>query len=157
MSSFLKIVTNSFKLNLYFFKNLPLALIAGLKVLEANDLKVVVAVRYSFLTKNPFKSMYFACMAMAAELSTGVLVLNAVQESGKNISTLVSGLEAEFVKKGLGLLKFECINGKEIKEAIEKSIITKESQVIKTESIGYNQNGEIVSKFTIYWSVKYKF
>lgn len=156
MENFLKTVTNPLKLKLFFLTKLPLALIVGLKVVSANNSSAIVSVKYGYLTQNPFKSMYFACMAMAAELSTGVLVLNAVQESGKKISTLVTGLEAQFVKKGVGVIKFECLNGDDVQKALDLAIQTNESQEIKTESIGYNIEGQIVSKFIIFWSVKCK-
>jgi hypothetical protein len=35
------------------------------------------------INQNPFNSMYFAVQAMAAELSTGALVMYQIQKSGK--------------------------------------------------------------------------
>lgn len=156
MKNFLAIVNQPLKLKMFFLMKLPLALLVGLKVVSASNLKAVVSVKYRYLTQNPFKSMYFACMAMAAELSTGILVLNAVEIYGKNISTLVIGLEAEFLKKGIGMVRFECLEGEEINKQIKLSIDENIAKVIKTESIGYDENNNVVAKFVINWSVKCK-
>ena len=70
-----KLLLNSFKFKLFLLKELPMGFLAGMKVRELTEEKGVVTIPYKYLTKNPFKSMYFACLAMAAELSTGILCI----------------------------------------------------------------------------------
>jgi hypothetical protein len=55
--------------------------------------------------------MYFAVQAMAAELTTGVLIMQAIQESGQSISMLVLNNKSNFSKKAKGLITFTCEDG----------------------------------------------
>jgi hypothetical protein len=58
-----------------------------------------VCVATEELITKPFNSMYFAVQAMAAELSTGALVMYQIQKSGKKISMLVANNKGNFKKK----------------------------------------------------------
>ena len=61
-----KLLLNSFKFKLFLLKELPMGFLAGMKVCELTEEKGVVTIPYKYLTKNPFKSMYFACPKCAA-------------------------------------------------------------------------------------------
>ena len=76
---------------------LPMGFLAKLRVTELNIQKSSVKVPYNYWNKNPFRSMYFAVQAMAAELSTGALAL--LHTDGKNMSTLVTNLTSTYYKK----------------------------------------------------------
>ncbi len=154
--NFIKSVTNPFLFKLFLIQKLPLAWIAGLQIVEINNGKASVGLKYGYFTKNPFKSLYFACLAMAAELSSGILVLLHVNKSGKSISTLVVQMEATFHKKATGKVIFHCVDGEKIKNTIEQAVNTNEGQTITSTSTGYNENNEIVANFIITWSVKVK-
>src|SRR5437773_1785553 len=66
---------------------LPLAAIAGLRVRRLDAGACEVTVPFKWLTQNPFKSLYFAAHAMAAEMSTGALVLlHAAEHEGASVS-----------------------------------------------------------------------
>jgi hypothetical protein len=71
--------TYSFKLNFYFFK-LPAAFICGVRVKKLDEKECVATVKHRWINQNPFNSMYFAVQAMAAELSTGALVMYQIQK-----------------------------------------------------------------------------
>lgn len=133
-----------------------MAYLAGLKIVEFNEEKAVVSVPFKFLNKNPFNSIYFACLAMAGELSTGVLAMMNTYKMNPSVSLLVVGLEAVFVKKAVGLIKFECVQGKEFQTAVLESIETGESRKVVAESIGTDEKGDQVAKFRITWSFKAK-
>lgn len=152
----MQVFDSSLKFKLFLISKLPMAWIAGLKNLELTPERAVVGVKYGYWTKNPFKSMYFAVMAMAAELSTGLLALSHVYKSGKNISTLVYKMQADFNKKAVGKIRFICDDGPLLQGTIQKAIDTGEGQTIEMTSIGYNENNEQVAKFVITWSMKVK-
>ncbi|RMF25391.1 MAG: DUF4442 domain-containing protein, partial [Bacteroidetes bacterium] len=61
------------KLNLYFLKNLPSALWWGLRVRAISAEQAEVTIPFNWRTQNPFRSIYFAALAGAGELATGVL------------------------------------------------------------------------------------
>jgi hypothetical protein len=69
---------------------------------------------------------------------------------------LVVGVNIEFSKKAIGLINFTCIQGKEIQDCINKSIITKEGQTIDIITTATNQEGDVVAVFNIRWSFKSK-
>ncbi|MFN3640594.1 MAG: DUF4442 domain-containing protein, partial [Flavobacterium sp.] len=62
------------KLHAFLFIKLPSAFWCGVRVKRISEKECVVTVKHRWFNQNPFKSMYFAVQAMAAELSTGALV-----------------------------------------------------------------------------------
>lgn len=100
--------------------------------------------------------MYFAVQAMAAELSTGALVMRHIKESGSKISMLIVSNKATFSKKATGKITFVCQNGAEIAAAIQNAVISGEGQTCWMRSIGSNENGEVVSEMHFEWTVKAK-
>jgi hypothetical protein len=78
------------KLNKFLFFKLPAAFICGVRVKKLDEKECVATVKHRWINQNPFNSMYFAVQAMAAELSTGALVMYQIQKSGKKISMLVA-------------------------------------------------------------------
>ena len=89
-------------LNKFLFFKLPSAFMCGVRVKQIAENKCVVTVKHRWINQNPFNSMYFAVQAMAAELTTGALVMYHIKESGKNISMLVANNKGNFTKKLLG-------------------------------------------------------
>lgn len=144
------------KLNTFLLFRLPSAFISGVRVKEISSDTCIVTVKHRWINQNPFKSMYFAVQAMAAELTTGALVMFQIKESGKNISMLVANNKGNFTKKATGRITFTCNDGHLIKEAIEKTITTKEGQTFWMKSIGVNEKGEQVSEMDFEWSIRIK-
>jgi len=131
---------------------LPMVLIAGIRVKKLTTNDAIVSVPYKYVNKNPFRSMYFAVQAMAAELSTGALVI--LLSDDKNISMLVTNLESKYFKKAASKINFICLDGDKITMCIKRAIETKEGQTCVLQSKGYDVNGICVSEFNITWSLK---
>jgi hypothetical protein len=142
------------KLNLFLFLKLPAAFWSGVRVRSISNSLCEVAVKHRWINQNPFQSMYFAVQAMAAELSTGALVMLHIKASGHNISMLVAQNKSVFTKKATGKITFVCTQGNAIQEAIQTAILTKEGQTIWLTSIGNNANGEQVSEMQFEWTLK---
>ena len=100
--------------------------------------------------------MFWAVQGMAAELSTGAMVINQIRESGKKISMLVANNNANFSKKATGRITFTCEEGHLIGQAIERTIATGEGQTFWMRSLGVNEDGVTVSTFNFEWTVKVK-
>lgn len=154
--AFKKIISNPLRFALFKLVKLPAAFIAGLKVEYIDESKTVISVKHGWLNQNPFKSMYFAVQAMAAEMSTGLFPVGQTYKRSPSVSMLVVGLEAKFVKKATGLITFICTDGLLVCQTIEEAIATKEGRTIVCKSIGTNIDGEIVAEFYITWSFKAK-
>lgn len=143
-------------LNKFLFFKLPSAFICGVRVKQIDENKCVATVKHRWINQNPFNSMYFAVQAMAAELSTGALVMLQIQESGKNISMLVASNKSNFSKKATGRITFACNDGSLAGQAIQEAIATGEGQTFWMKSIGTNEKGEQVSEMDFEWSVRAK-
>ena len=144
------------KVNVFMLLKLPLAYLGGVRVKTVSEEQSTVEIRYKWMNQNPFKSMFWAAQGMAAEMSTGVLVMKAIEKSKEKVSMLVTHQEANFFKKARGTIIFTCAGGKEISEAINRSKETKEGQVIVLTSEGKNEDGVVVSIFSFEWSLKVK-
>jgi hypothetical protein len=144
------------KLNIFLFFKLPSAFWSGVRVKSISKEQCVVTVKHRWFNQNPFKSMYFAVQAMAAELTTGALVMMQIKKSGKNISMLVANNNSNFSKKATGRITFTCNDGHLIEEAIKQTIATGEGQTIWMKSVGVNEKREQVSEMNFEWSIKLK-
>ena len=144
------------KVNLFLFLKLPAAFWCGVRAKSINSHECTTTVRHRWISQNPFQSMYFAVQAMAAELSTGALVMNAIHKSNKKISMLVANNKATFTKKATGKITFRCSDGHHINEAIQKAIASGEGQTLWMKSIGTNEKDEQVAEFDFEWTIKVK-
>jgi hypothetical protein len=142
------------KLNLFSFFKLPAAFWSGVRVQSISDSRCEVTVKHRWFNQNPFRSMYFAVQAMAAEMTTGVLVMLHIKASGKNVSMLVAQNKSVFTKKATGRITFVCSQGDAIKEAIYEAIASKEGKTIWLTSLGKNEKGEQVSDMQFEWTLK---
>ena len=154
--AFRAIITNPIKYQLFLFNKLPMAFLAGLKLLTLQEDTAMVSVRFKWLNQNPFRSMYFAVMAMAAELSTGILAVAQTYKSNPSVSMLVVKCEGEFYKKAVGNIVFTCVDGLEIANAIQETITTKQGVTITAATVGKNEQNEVVANFVFTWSFKAK-
>ena len=144
------------KMNRFLMFKLPSAYLCGVKLKELDNRKAIVKVTYRWINQNPFKSMYFAVQSMAAELTTGVIVIKKIRESGKKISMLVTNHTGTFTKKAIGRITFTCEDGLLIDEALKQTIKTGEGQTIVMKSVGVDEAGDQVSVYSFEWSIRLK-
>ena len=145
-------------LSAYFLAKLPLAAMAGLKITRLDGDVCEVTVPYGWRTQNPFRSIYFAALSMAAELSCAGLALMAGRGAGKvePVSVLPVGLEGKFEKKATALTTFVCSDGPRLFQAVNEALRTGEGVTTTTDTIGRMADGTIVSTFKFTWSFKKK-
>ncbi|MFP9099368.1 DUF4442 domain-containing protein [Flavobacterium sp. RHBU_24] len=144
------------KLNTFLLFKLPAAYITGVRVQHIDSRLCAVRVRHRWINQNPFNSMYFAVQAMAAELTTGALVMLHIAESGRKISMLVANNKSTFTKKARGKITFTCTDGHLVGEAIAHTLATGEGQTFWMKSTGVDESGDVVSVLDFEWSVKRK-
>lgn len=154
--SFFKLIRNGLKFKLFLLTKLPMAFLAGCRVVEVSKDRCSISVPYKWLNQNPFDSTYFAVLAMAGEMSQGVLALGAIYKSNPPIAMIVTGLEAEFYKKAKGKIIFTCESGALLLETVAKAVVTGQGVRQWVESIGRNEAQEVVAKFRVEWSFKVK-
>jgi hypothetical protein len=152
----LTILKSKFWFRLFLMKSLPAAFFCGLNLNSLTEERSDVTVRFSWFTQNPFRSIYFACLAMAAEMSSGVLALVHSQHLTPKVSMLVMGMNAEFHKKAVGKIRFECNDGAKINRVIEDVVKNQIGLVCETHSKGFDEQGDCVADFFIKWTFRQK-
>ena len=153
---FIQLIQHPFKFRLFLLYKLPSAFFSGVRVKSIDETKILVTIPYKWFSQNPFKSTYFACLAMAAEMSTGLLAMMHTYNQMPEISMLVVGMEARYFKKATTVTTFSCEDGNEIKNAIHIAKNNAEGSSFKATSLGRNEKGELVAEFLITWSFKVK-
>lgn len=154
--AFIKKINSPFKFGFFLATQLPAAFFVGLKLHAFNKDNCSIRVKHTWRSKNPFKSMYFAAEAMAAEMSTGLLAFGHIYKRSPKVSMLVIKMEANYFKKATGKIVFTCNDGIAIQNAIEATTQTGEGKTLICNSIGKNEFNETVAEFTFTWSFKAK-
>jgi len=154
--TFSKLMKHPVKFRMFLFSKLPSAYFAGMRIKSFDETNCEVTVPYKWFTQNPFRSTYFACLSMAAEMSTGALSMGHLYKKRPPVSMLVIKTDGEYFKKATGITTFTCEDGILIKQAIEEAVSTNEAKTIIATSVGRNKADEIVARFKITWSFKLK-
>jgi hypothetical protein len=153
---FIRQITRKWTYWAYLFKAIPSALFSGVRVQHVHDEECIVSVPYSWFSRNPFKSTYFACLAMAGEMSTGVLAMLHIQDAQPKVSMLVTEMEAKYHKKATETTRFICKDGRLIQAAIQYSVSRGQPQTCKAYTVGIDKEGNCIAEFWITWSFKSK-
>ena len=143
-------------INLYTFLKLPSAWWCGVRIVTLTPEVCEAKVRLKWFNQNPFKSMFWAVQGMAAELATGILIMQGAKSSQSKISMLVINNKANFTKKAKGKLLFSCQPGDRIEKTFAALIETKESQTLWLQAKGTDEQGDIVSTFDFEWTLLLK-
>ncbi len=156
IEEFIQSMKHPVKFRMFLFYKLPSAFFSGVRIKSLSEQECTTVVPYKWFSQNPFRSTYFACLAMAAEMSTGVLALAQLYKRKPSVSMLVVKLEANYTKKAVGKTYFTCADGDLMRQTIGTAIATGESQSLRARSMGTNEQGETVAEFFITWSFKAK-
>lgn len=141
-------------LNKFIFFKVPSAYLSGVRFQNITEESCTTTVRYRWISKNPFNSIYFAILCMAAELATGALVMRGIKNSNKKISMLILNQKASFTKKAKGKIAFTCTDATLINQTIEKLITTQEPQTIWLTAKGIDQANDVVCTIDFEWTLK---
>src|SRR4026209_1026751 len=112
---FLRLMKHPVKFRMFLFSRLPSAYFAGVRVKEIDENHCVTTIPYQWFTQNPFRSTYFACLSMAAEMSTGALAMANVYHRNPKTSMLITSVKSRYFKKAIGKTMFTCKDGLKIK------------------------------------------
>lgn len=142
------------KINMFLLIKLPSAFLTGVRLRSISETTCVTSVRHRWINQNPFNSMFWAVQGMAAELSTGAMMMVGIENSGHKISMLVASNKATFLKKARGRINFTCSDGKLMNKAIKHAISNPEGQSVWMKSEGRDSTGDVVSLFEFEWTIK---
>lgn len=142
------------KINSFLAIKLPAAFLSGVRLKSISKQECITSVKHRWINQNPFASIYFAVQAMAAELSTGALVMLHIKENGEKISMLVANQNGKYTKKATGRINFKCEDGQKVLDAIALTKKTGEGVTFWMISEGRNLDGELVSTHQFEWRIK---
>lgn len=155
-NKFRESATSPLKMGLFMLKNLPLGFFVGLRVKHVDATSASVSVPFKYLNKNPFHSIYFAVLSMAAELSTAVLAMASIYNAQVPVSMLVFDMNAKFTKKATSRIVFHCDQAEDVVKAVEESLATGEGKTVTVKTKGTDVNGVQVAEFNFTWTFKPK-
>ena len=135
---------------------LPLVYFSGIRITNIKADGVEASVKLKWINQNPFRSMFWAVQGMAAELTSGVLLMREIETRKSSVSMLLIETKASFSKKAKGKIRFSCGETKEAKDLIDKAISSGDGHRHWFTSIGIDEDGDEVSRFQFHWSVKSK-
>ena len=153
-AKFLALLSSPWKFRLYAMRNVPIAAYSRIRIEHLDGESCRVSVPYSRRTTNPFRSTYFAALAAAAELCTGILAMAYLYDHRDRVAMLMIDCRAEFLKKATDLTVFECVQGPEIATVIAAALESAEPQTLTMHAVGRNQAGENVARMEFTWSFK---
>lgn len=96
--------------------------------------------------------MYFASQSMAAELSTALPILYALEGSDENFAYIIVENQAKYKQKAKSKLTFTCELGNELAFKLNQAIQTRQPQTYRAYSVAHDSKGEMVSEFWFTWS-----
>ena len=155
-ADFIRLVRSPLKFRLFLLTKLPAAFFSGVRVRELTDQRCVSSIPYRWLTRNPFRSTYFASLSMAAEMSTGVLAMMQVYRRRPAVSLLVVKVDSSYYKKATGKTIFTCNDGALFEKAVDDCISNGEATTVTAHAQGTNAAGEMVADFYVTWSFRAK-
>ena len=141
------------QINKWMLFKLPAAWLTGVRLTLIDESKCEVKVRFKWINQNPYRSMFWAVQAMAAELTTGMLLTKSIQDSNSDISMLLVSNKSSFYKKAVGKITFVCDEGEIAKQLINSTIKNTTSKAW-FKAKGYDEAGDQVSEFDFEWSCK---
>ncbi len=148
-----KQVLNPFLFRLGMLRRLPSVVFWGINIVSIDDQLCKVRIPFTWRTQNPFKSIYFAALAGAAELSTGALCQMLLADRVPH-SMLVTDIRAEYFKKANAPIIFTCDQGLELAAALDSLTGPGDTAQFSMISTGRNDRDEVVAKAYITWSFK---
>ncbi|MEQ1746773.1 MAG: DUF4442 domain-containing protein [Saprospiraceae bacterium] len=151
--SVLEQINSPWRMRFFMWWKLPAAAFMGLSIASCSAKQAVVRLPYRWRSQNPFRSTYFAAQCAAAEMSTGLLALVAL-DGKEPVSMLIVGIEAEFLKKVAGTLLFTCNAGQEIADAVQRAVDSGEPKMLRVLSVGMLPDGTEAARIWVTWSFK---
>lgn len=149
---FIARLSNIWIFKLFLLGKLPLGFFSGMKIKSLTTETCAATIPYGWITRNPFRSTYFAALSMAAELSTGALALLAIE--GKTVAVIIVQMEAEFLKMAKDTTTFTCDEGLLLSASAQKALESGEAVTAKVLTRGLSEKGVEVARFYFTWSFK---
>ncbi len=111
---------------LFGFLKVPMIFWVGPKVLELSDQMCEIKIPFNRRTKNHLNSMYFGVLCTGADLAGGLVAMEEIRKSKKNVALSFKDFKANFLKRAHGDVHFRCTQAKEVAAFVEKVVASTE-------------------------------
>ena len=126
MSIISKEIKATWFIRLFGLKKVPLIFYCRPSVIKLTDETTVIKIPFKRRNRNHLRSMYFGSLAVGADVAGGVLGMDLIKKSGRNISLVFKDFKAEFLKRPEGDTYFTCNDGLAVKKLIDEATKTGE-------------------------------
>tara|TARA_Y100000748_G_scaffold297367_1_gene291282 strand:- start:775 stop:1257 length:483 start_codon:yes stop_codon:yes gene_type:complete len=129
------------------------------KIVDINDDEVILCIPLNRQTRNHVNSMYIGAMTVGADLVTGITAMLNIRKSKRNIVLIFKDINAKFFKRAEGNTHFICKYKKEIEQAVQEVITSKDRvnlEVPIIATVPEKLGNEPVAEFKITLSMKEK-
>ena len=151
-------IKNTLFVKYFGFTKVPLIFYVNPSVVRLDDEICEVKIPLNRRTKNHLNSMYFGVLATGADLAGGLVAMNEIVISKKNILLSFKDFHADFLKRAEGDVHFVCDQVAELKKFVKTVSETDERQNFKVQinAIVPSKGPELVATFTLTLSLKRK-
>ena len=139
---------------------IPVLFFLGPTVERLDDEGCAVAIPLGLRSRNHLGSMYFAALCAGADLAAGLNAARLIYFGGhRKVQLVFKDVQAEFLKRADGDVRFEMRQGREVAEAVRETEATGERVLVPLEVLAtvpskYAQ--EPVARFRMGLSLKRK-
>lgn len=96
--------------------------------------------------------MYFASQSMAAELSTALPILYAIEGFDCKFAYIIIENQAKYHQKAKSKLTFSCQVDDQLLTQLMQAVKSGQPKTYRAHSVAKNKQGEVVSEFWFTWS-----
>jgi len=149
-------IRNTFYLRYFALTRIPLLFYARPSVVEKSDQHVVVRLPLNRRTKNHQGSMYFAALAMGADVAVGLLAVELINRQEQKVSFIFKDFSAEFYRRATADVYFSCDQGGEIAELVNTALSSDQrvEKILDAVATVPSENDEPVARFRLTLSLK---
>ncbi len=153
-----KIFSGTLALRYFGFRKIPLLFFCRPALIVCDKNQVLVSIALKRRTKNHLGSMYFGVLCVGADCAAGLIAMNKIKASGKNISLIFKSLSVNFFRRAEGDVFFSCVQGREIATLVASAIETGERVELPVTVIATvpSISDEVVAEFVLVLSLKFK-
>ncbi|MBY0384067.1 DUF4442 domain-containing protein [bacterium] len=133
----------------------PLLFMCSPKLKRLDDNVCEMEIPFRKIVKNHVGSMYFGALAIGADTCIGMLAVDKIAKSKKNIQFIFKDFKAQFLKRAEGDTVFICESGRDVQDLVDEVLRTGERahKTIKARAVAL---GEVVAEFELTLSLKVK-
>ncbi len=136
---------------------IPLIFFCRPKLVHLDADKLIMKIPLNRRTRNHLGSMYFGTFAVGADIAGGFQAFSIARNNRLKMSLVFGKFEAEFLKRAESDVFFECSEGKQIKELIERAMRSRdrENHEVQIEAYSHtNGQKEMVALFRLVLSIR---